>query len=315
MSTRFASRSDRPTSWPWARRNVNAIPPPTSSRSTRPRSDSIRASLSETLAPPRIATSGRAGRVEDPREGGELLLHEEPGHGRPEMPRDALRRGVGPVRGGEGVVHVDVAEPRQRPRERGIVRLLARVEAEVLEEEHAARRQRPGLALDGRADAVRGQRDGLPEERPEAPRHGGERELRLRPALSGRPRCEATTIARAPRARAWRSVGSAARIRASSLTSPSRPSGTLKSTRTNTRRSRRSRSSIVRLDMAGTRRPAGPGRSAGRSLPAPPHEGDEIAHAARVAPLVVVPGEHLHERAVHDRRATAHPRWRSARRR
>ena len=141
------------------------------------------------------------GGVEDPREGGELLLHQEPGHGRPEMPRDALRRGVGPVRGGEGVVHVDVAEPRQRPRERGIVRLLARVEAEVLQEEHAARRQRPGLALDGRADAVGGQRDGLPEERPEAARHGGERELRLRPALGAAEVRGDDHRARAPRPR------------------------------------------------------------------------------------------------------------------
>ena len=178
-----ASRSERPTSWPWARRNVKAIPPPISRRSTRPRSDSIRASLSETLAPPRIATSGRAGASKIRASAVELLLHQEPGHGRPEMPRDALRRGVGPVRGGEGVVHVDVAEPRQRARERGIVRLLARVEAEVLQEEHAARRQRRGLALDGRADAVGGQRDAAPRGAP----RGGAPRGRARTSPPARP--------------------------------------------------------------------------------------------------------------------------------
>ena len=202
MSTRFASRSDRPTSCPWARRNVNAIPPPTSSRSTRPRSDSISASLSETLAPPEDGDERARGGVEDPREGGELLLHEEPGHRRPEMPRDPLGRGVGPVRRGEGVVHVDVAEPRQRPRERGVVRLLARVEAEVLEEEHAApaAARSPGPRRPTRrSPAASG--TGSPEERPEAPRDGRQRELRLGPALGPAEVRGDDHRARAPRPR------------------------------------------------------------------------------------------------------------------
>ena len=120
------------------------------------------------------------GRIEDPREGGELLLHQEPRHRRPEMPRDAFRRRVGAVGGGEGVVHVDVAEPRERLGERGVVGLLALVEPEVLEEQElrpsAARRpgaRRPRPTQSG----ARG--TGLPEERREAARDRGQRELRL----------------------------------------------------------------------------------------------------------------------------------------
>ena len=274
---------------------MNAIPPPTSSRSTLPRSDSISASFSETFAPPRIATSGCAGASKICGEGGKLLLHEEPRHRRPEVSRDAFRRGVGPVGGGKGVVDVDVAEPRERLGERGVVRFLALVKPEVLEEQHTARRQGAGLALDGRSDAVRREGDGLPEERREAPRDRGQGELRLgaafRPAeMRGqhhrthpaRPRVADRGERRPdPCVLAHLAVAPERDVEVDADEHPA---------------VRRSRSSIVRLDMAGGReRPTGPGRSGVRSLPAPPHEGDQIADAARVAPLVVVPGEHLHE--------------------
>src|SRR5262245_66013373 len=51
------------------------------------------------------------------------------------------------------------------------------------------------------------------------------------------------------------------------------------------------------------RRVWGPAGCGGRapSLPGAPHEGDEVAHAARIAPFVVVPGQHLDERAVDQR--------------
>src|SRR5215470_3098351 len=61
VSMRSGSTSDRPTAWPRARRNVKAMPPPITSASTLPIRCSTSATLSETLAPPSTATSGRAG--------------------------------------------------------------------------------------------------------------------------------------------------------------------------------------------------------------------------------------------------------------
>ena len=91
----------------------------------------------------------------------ELLFHEE-ADAAPLRGKSAAmpgRRGVRAVRRAEGVVDVDVGERRELPGERGVVRLLARVEAEVLEEEDAARRQRrDGLRRFG-ADAVGRERD------------------------------------------------------------------------------------------------------------------------------------------------------------
>src|SRR4051794_22149637 len=96
-------------------------------------------------------------------------------------------------------------------------------------------------------------------------------------------------------------VGSAARIRVSSVTLPSW-SGTLKSTRTKTRLPAASRSWTVSLSMVGS--------SGSRALPAPSGSGPdrgmcsgeavgdelrEVRDAAAVAPLVVVPGDDLHE--------------------
>src|ERR1051326_7249587 len=85
-------------------------------------------------------------------------------------------------------------------------------------------------------------------------------------------------------------VGSDARMRVSSSTRPS-ARGTLKSTRTKTRLPCRSRS---RIDSVIARLKP---RAALNALR------DELAQqvdaAVRVAPLVVVPGEDLHEVAVH----------------
>src|SRR5215813_7947434 len=61
VSMRSGSTSERPIAWPRARRNVKAMPPPITSASTLPIRCSTSATLSETLAPPSTATSGRAG--------------------------------------------------------------------------------------------------------------------------------------------------------------------------------------------------------------------------------------------------------------
>src|SRR6266540_1470975 len=101
----------------------------------------------------------------------------------------------------------------------------------------------------------------------------------------GRPRCDAR-MTRACACTAYRIVGSAARIRASSVTRPCSSRGTLKSTRMKTRFPASSRASMV-FSMT---------RSLGQVL-------GHVDHAVREAPLVVVPGEDLGEGAVDDERA------------
>src|SRR5207245_2983428 len=113
------------------------------------------------------------------------------------------------------------------------------------------------------------------------------------------PRWEARTT-RAPRWRVRAIVGRTARIRASSITSPSRPRGTLKSTRRKTRQPPNSTSSTVRLAMSATRRP--PGRRPRPGLERPAQEPDKVPDAAGVPPLVVVPREDLDQGAVDNRR-------------
>ena len=68
----------------------------------------------------------------------QLLRHQHPGGGIRHVAHHADRRRVGPVRGAEGVVDVGVARGRQGSRERGVVGLFAGVEAQVLEQHHAA---------------------------------------------------------------------------------------------------------------------------------------------------------------------------------
>src|ERR1700730_7234158 len=99
----------------------------------------------------------------------------------------------------------------------------------------------------------------------------------------GRPECEASTR-RAPFSIASFSVGSVSRIRVSSVTTPSF-SGTLKSTRRNTRLPRRSRSLIVSLAII---------RNPQRNLKFCGHEFNQVAAAAGIAPFVVIPRQHFH---------------------
>src|SRR5215510_5109100 len=99
----------------------------------------------------------------------------------------------------------------------------------------------------------------------------------------GRPRWDASRMRPAPCAIAYLIVGSEARIRVSSLITPPL-SGTLKSTRMKTRLPLRSTSLIVCV-------------TALQSLGG--HVDEQVDAAARVAPLVVVPRQHLREVAVH----------------
>ena len=163
-------------------------PAATRSRSTRPRSDSIRASLSETLAPPRMAASGRAGASKIRARRGELLRHQEPGHRGPEVARDPLGRGMGPVGRRERVAHVDVAEPRERPGEWGVVRFLARVEAQVLEKQDAPGGSAAAWAstADPTQSGARG--TGAPSSAPSRRATGARENLASGPPF-GRPRC------------------------------------------------------------------------------------------------------------------------------
>src|SRR5690606_9640565 len=102
----------------------------------------------------------------------------------------------------------------------------------------------------------------------------------------GRPRW-LTRITRAPARRRCSMVGMAARMRLSSVISPSF-NGTLKSTRTRTR-------------LPFTSRSATPSLAPMELLP-PVHVFDQVDDSQRVAPLVVVPGDDLDQVAIH------HPR-------
>src|SRR5215468_6386066 len=93
----------------------------------------------------------------------------------------------------------------------------------------------------------------------------------------GRPRCDAST-SRPPFSIANFNVGSVSRMRVSSVTAPSF-SGTLKSTRINTRFPSKSTSLIVSLSML---------------LEFACHQLDQVAATAGVTPLIVVPRQHLH---------------------
>jgi hypothetical protein len=85
------------------------------------------------------------------------------------------------MRGGEGVVHVDVAQRRDPSRQRIVVLLLALVEAAVLQQRGAA-----GGDVDPIQPAAH-QRNVLTEQLGQAPRHRGQRFLLVELALGRTP--------------------------------------------------------------------------------------------------------------------------------
>ena len=121
------------------------MPPPTTSVSTLVARTLSTSSLSATLAPPTTATNGRAGAPRMPAEHLDLLGEAQTGRAGQEVrwPDDGR---VGPVRGAERLVHVGVVALDQPLHEGRVVRLLARVEAQVLGQRDAGAQGRQPLA-------------------------------------------------------------------------------------------------------------------------------------------------------------------------
>ena len=129
----------------------------------------------------------------------ELLHHQQPGRGVGDAPRHADGRGVGPVRGPEGVVDVGVAGRGQGGRERGVVGLFPGVEAQVLEQHDAAGAGPDQRGGHGIADGVgrEGHREVEKLRQALADRQQGESGIRsalgaaeMRPHDEGRPALE-----------------------------------------------------------------------------------------------------------------------------
>ncbi len=110
--------------------------------------------LSETFAPPRMATNGRSGSFEDAPEVLQLLLHQKPRGRLLDVLRDPRGRGVRAVRRAEGVVDVEVAERGELFGEPVVVLLLLLVEAQVFEQQHVAVIQLRDCRLGLLADTV-----------------------------------------------------------------------------------------------------------------------------------------------------------------
>ena len=112
-------------------------------------------------------------------QGFQLGLHEAPGRAR-QARRHGGRRSVGAVCGREGVVDIEIGKGGESVGEARVVRLLALVEAQVLQEDDVAGRERlhggGGLGADaggGETDRAAAKRPG--ERRPErCQRHGGD---------------------------------------------------------------------------------------------------------------------------------------------
>ena len=96
---------------------------------------------------------------------------------------DADDRGVRAVDGAERVVDVDVRERRERRGERRVVRLLAGMEAQVLEQQHVAIGKRVHGLLGDRADAVGRELDAGAEQLGEARAHRSQAQLAMELAL------------------------------------------------------------------------------------------------------------------------------------
>jgi hypothetical protein len=100
----------------------------------------------------------------------ELTDHEKAGH-RGQVVGDALGGSVGPMRGTEGVVDVDVGEAGKMPGEDAVVGRLLGMKTQVLEQEHLARPQATRGRLDRGPDAVSGRLDGAAQQLGQAHGH------------------------------------------------------------------------------------------------------------------------------------------------
>ena len=184
-----------------------------------------------------MATSGRAGLASARSSASSSATSSGPAQAMRRELGHAVGAGLGPMRRAEGIHHEHIAQRRHLPRQRLIVLLLALVEAHVLAQHHRA-----GRALDA-AEPVLAQRHRLAEQLGELRGHRRQRELGLELALlAAGPGATARSRAR-PAAWPSASVGSAARMRASLLTTPS-CTGTFRSSRISTRLPARSRSAM-----------------------------------------------------------------------
>src|SRR6267378_1637727 len=134
---------------------------------------------------------------------------------------------------------------------------------------------------------------------------------------AGRPRCEVTMTA-APEFSACLIAGTEARMRVSSVMLPAASCGTFRSARMNTRLPRRSRSVMRRIVMVSSQHLSATENSKGAEKRPPEISGlcflrarcgkcfcllrvrkrnRDIQHAVAEAPLVVIPGAYLHQRA------------------
>ena len=264
--------------------------------------------LSLTFAPPRTTTKGCSGSCSR----ASARSPRAPA-GAPPRPaaaaRDAHGGGVGAVRGAEGVVRRRASASRASARaSSGSLPGLAGLEAAVLEHQHLARRRAGDAPArpPGRPPPAACSTRRAPSAR--ASRRGDRRHRQLGLAvLRAGPRCETSTscapaLAQMLDRRQGRPdagvVGDLDRRRASS-------SGTLKSTRTSTRLPSTSTSLTVFFGDSRRRSVAAEVKTYDRvAVRAGPleHLRRQVHQAARVAPLVVVPGEHLHEGSRPDHR-------------
>ena len=96
---------------------------------------------------------------------------------------DADDRGVRAVDGTERVIDVDVRERRERRGERRVVRLLAGMEAQVLEQQHVAIGKRVHGLFGDRSDAVGRELDADAEQLGETRAHRSQAQLAMELAL------------------------------------------------------------------------------------------------------------------------------------
>ena len=286
-------------------------------------------SLSLTFTPPRIVTNGRFGSSQQMRR----ALRPR---ARADDPRRSATRSGGPtidacgaVRGAEGVVDVALPERAERGGELGLVRRLARLEAQVLEQQHLAGRQCVRLLGDRVADDSRRERHRAVRAVSRSRRATGASESfgSSRPSAG---RGASTRRLRLPGRAATRSSGARRRCAGRRRSLPF-ASGTLKSARSRTTPARNRRKILesgqhgahalvpspapLRVADSHTRWRASTlaplaASAASAATLRKSHERSgirrrrthEVDEAVRVAPLVVVPAEHLHHAAAHHHR-------------
>ena len=288
-STPFSSTSESPVGLPCARKKLKHMAPPIRIASASSRKRSMTPILPLTFAPPSTTTKGRSGRTRRLRKVTSRSSR-KPRDGRQRL-RDADGRGVGAVDGAEGIVDVELREPCERTESSGSF-WSHRARSGSSRAQDLARPElaRPAASTSGPTTAG-AWRTGAPGQLAEPARHGaidssGSRSF-------GRPRCDTSTSRGAALAQMLDRRQGRPDARCRRRPTPSRfSSGTLKSTRTSTR-------SPSTVDV-----PDGLLRKHGAWLLTSPRDVAKVrpstfaassTSAARVAPLVVVPGEHLHE--------------------